>query len=118
MPLAQIVAVVSLGRVAGGSTEISNIARGPSTVIFVISGCWARAIFKASPCGAIAVLKVLVAAVRIREVARGENRGAWHFFNQVRCCVRTREIVAAGNIAGTDQDGIVSRFLFVFLLAK
>lgn len=80
-------------------------------MVLVIPGRWAGAVLELPPRGTVAVLKIEIAAARIREVACRENRCAGHFFDQLGSRVGAGEIVAARDVTRANEDRIGSGIL-------
>src|SRR5256886_5146533 len=102
VPGAEIVAVIGLGRVAGGRAEVAEIAsRGAARVVFVITRRRVGARFVAAPRGVVAVREVIGRAAGIGVVTQREHRSG-NRVEQVRGGVVVGA-VAARDVAGPDQ---------------
>ena len=72
--------------------------------VFVVAWSWARAFFESSPCRAVTVRELFVSAVGIGEVSGCKDR-AGDVVDQFGGGFRSSEIVAAGNVSGSDENG-------------
>ena len=73
VPIAQVVAVIALGGVAGCRTEVAEIAGGAGSVVIVVARCRPGARFVPAPRRAVAVRVVGARAIGVGVVAQGED---------------------------------------------
>src|SRR5262249_53873062 len=103
VPGAEIVAVITVVRIAGGCAKVLEIISCAFLMKFVIARSGACAILYAAP-GFVVANEVLLAAVGIGKVAGGED-SAGDLFEELGCGFGAGEVPAVGNIAGADEDG-------------
>src|SRR5215475_3128595 len=103
VPGAEIVAVIAVVWITGSCAEILEVIRCPLLMEFVIAGRWTSAAFHAAP-RLVVAHEIFFAAVGISEITCGKN-GAGDLFEELRCGFRAGEVLAIGNVTGTDEDG-------------
>lgn len=104
VPLTQIVAVVLLVRIARRGAEVVDVTGRADAVVFMISRCRPRTVFKSSPGGAVAVSEVLIGSAGIGKVTDSEH-SSWNFVDELCCGIRAGRIVQLAD-SGADEDGI------------
>jgi hypothetical protein len=109
VPAALIVAVVALGRVPGGGTEIVEVAGSPRRVVLVVARRRLGAGLVPTPGGVVAVGELGGRAIIVGVVAEGEDRSP-DSVEQVSGGL-IAPAGAASDIARSDQDRIAFGYL-------
>src|SRR5437588_7406310 len=82
VPGPEFVAVISPGWISGSCSKIPGVCGCASAAVLVISRSRSCAVLEATPGHSVAVVELLIRAVRIRQVADSEHR-AWNFFDKL-----------------------------------
>src|SRR5215467_12339597 len=102
VPRAEIVAVVAGLGIASENAEIVEVGRCTCCVEFMIARCRPGARSCTAP-GFVVALEIFFRAVRVSEVARGEDRTR-NLIEQPGRGFRASESLAVGNVTGSDED--------------
>src|SRR5437879_10611070 len=78
VPVAQVVAVVALRRIARGRTEVAEIAGGPGRAVLVVAGDRPGARLVPAPGGGVAVGAPVAGPARMPALARQKKRATGH----------------------------------------
>ena len=79
MPLAEVIAVIALIRVARGLAEIIVVGTRVFRLVFMIADRWAGVLFLTAPGWPLALLKLLGRASPVGIVPKGKDRGLGRF---------------------------------------
>ena len=102
VPIAQVVAVVELARIAGGGPEILPVRGGPGAEPFHVPDGGSGAVLVLSPGGAIAVVEVRRVATPTQDVVTDGEDGAGDGVEERRRGLVVLPI-AARNVPGADE---------------
>ena len=103
VPTAEVVAVVTLRRIARRGAEVAEVARRISRLVVPVAGRRARARFLSPPVGVVALL-VLGERALVEGVVPGGEHGARDVVEQ-RGRRLVARAVAAGDVPGADEGG-------------